>query len=1341
MFINQLSKEDKNVLAQDLILSGVSKTALSKMKPLEEVLHEEIPYNEEPNTPLEIGTHEGTSGIIPGILKIFKNYNREINETSANYNLGYLNISKIVLDHPELLTDRTIINLDNILLTQETLTRTYRRFALLNAENLINLITQEVQDKMDIIIDIQEKCFSIFDDKELLLEYFHKKDKYQNMQLHDISNNTYIPRDIFFEVLQAKFPGLINYLFEGSWGDSLIDFDSSLDTIQLMTRKDILDFCLKRIHSLSTTNMPSCFNDSFEYYTKELGSFFSNNNLRVPSTYTKRFENKSSFANRVSNVLSTVLMKRVKCVLIKNINTSPILEGAFILDNQIQIYNEYRFDNVQSMTGNTMSAVRKIANEKNVLISVLTKLSPGDKNFKRYKEELSPYFNASNLAKKLESVQVNSSSYDKVLLTAAGCFKTRNDLFEFIALTENIIDTKTNKREINNKNKTDYFSDLVLRFKIVLFNLLKSTKLEFQVSNNYTQEDTMPGTGEDLLLTIERILILNEVLQGLGTGDKSLQSFYEVFSNFIKEVNDEFPLISLIEKLQDTLFLGEDNALDSNHYIPNANRVSRLYKYTKRNTYRVQLQTAQLNQIVQNALLDVPVKNALTTIDTFWEIQESYQPLGYGSSKTSEYVSTSSSNDFFQKLFISLNRDIPEFLNVSWNLFQNNNRTLDTYLDNVRLELLDSTETQEEISLVVFQQLSIRIVDKVNIINTSNNILIDELFKLCVYDDSTIKVQGQVNKFITAVLDRNEEIIETLNSILINNIPVLNLTIPTFNGYQETITDSTYRLKSYIESTQLSLLYGIVSRGNTELFKKNHEGGSFVKSTSKLIQRAWGKLQTLAPLVNNILNVLAEASYHTSLNNTNLGKVFEDYTVQRRDELLEYDGYRDFQEHLSRNRDRYYLDYRDKMQFFIDSPWNEGTTETFIKDNIYLDWERYIDEHGDEDNGEKFCPVFRDFFMYNDFKYVINGTVNNLGMELNEDYRKSNLISRILSLGILPVHSYRFNVFTDNRGNIKHSYNVFSPKKNYGSSEVSNLYKNTVLTRVYNFKKEVLQCIEEAFQEFKYHKNIYYRRLGSTLNDLIDPESAFYSHSQLQKWVTSSWKDMPFIWNLDDYFLEEIPLENIAHILLWGTEKGKVLELFFSRLDYEKLLSKKFKFKTYLYQELINLFFMNHLNPDCDTLQDKLPLDFNPGYDKPNSRFQELNNQRDDNVVTEEFIVELLHNPDTGLIPNLDVVTEDKLGFGHYLKYYAKFFERHMRSYINGNGPGGHDDPYEFYKNQMVHIMNGSIKNGNVGIPAGISLNCFRNELEGTKNIFINLFTEPSLTNLVPIEFLMDTDD
>jgi len=75
MFINQISKEDKIILTQELILSGVSKNTLNKIKPLEEVLQEEIPYNTEASTPLNIGTIDGNSGIIPQIVSIFENFN------------------------------------------------------------------------------------------------------------------------------------------------------------------------------------------------------------------------------------------------------------------------------------------------------------------------------------------------------------------------------------------------------------------------------------------------------------------------------------------------------------------------------------------------------------------------------------------------------------------------------------------------------------------------------------------------------------------------------------------------------------------------------------------------------------------------------------------------------------------------------------------------------------------------------------------------------------------------------------------------------------------------------------------------------------------------------------------------------------------------------------------------------------------------------------------------------------------------------------------------------------------------------------------------------------------
>ncbi len=1366
MFINQLSIEDKSVLTQELILSGINKNALSKIKPLEEVLKEEIPYNTEASTPLEIGNTEGTAGIIPQILKLLNTHNREFNTNVSKYHLGVVNTTSIILENKSFyLTDEFIYNLDKVLLIKNTGSFEYRRLALKMVQPLIQNILQVVEAKINIVIDIQDKCLGMIQDSELVLEYFQKSNKYPTVTLEDITPETFIPSAIFFNMVQGEFPELIEYMYEGEWGDSLIDFDSTLDNNDLVNRTKIIQFCKDRIKYLSDNSLstvPHVFNEIIVFYTKALSNHYETNNLLPSQTFTSRFyNNKTSFGNRIINVFNKIIKSSIKRYLISRINNNPILLGTFLLENQLTIYNDYGFN--KTSTSGVMGVVRKVSDNTSGVIQVLNKPEVQAKHYKQYREDLLPYFNHHKLTDVLRTI--SGDDYSSLLVASASSFKARNDLFFWLGISETVIKgkmadfsndnhakTKGKAAALVKKNKdnpTDFFAEILrLRFKVVLHNLFESTKLEHLIGTKFLKSSSNSSTMEDLIVTIDYILIIPEILGNIKSAnpyDTSLASFYKIFQNFLKEINQEFPLLSLIEEVQDIIFVEEENTLSPVNYVPNkGKKTSYLYNFNKQNTFMTVIQLSELHRLISTALSEDNPELGLSIIDNIWEVQNSYQSNNYGTQDRNSFHSGSSQNEFFNKLFQSLNRDVSKFLDFSNYLGDYQQAMLNRFFDNLGTELDESTVSQEEISLVQYQLLSIKVIDKVNLINTTNNILAKTLLKKCSNIELLLKEQGGIVQYLNDIKDRSASNASRLIEDLVNPMLKLNITVPTFDIYQESTTGTITKIVNYSTSTQLPLLFIISNMLGTDLFKEAQEVGSLRKSCTKLLNDSWVELQTHAPLINNILAVLAEGTYYSKYNNDRqLAKVFWEYQVETESTRLPRDGFIDFQDHLINDpeRGRYYVDRRDKMRFFVDiSYYRAGTAETFYTEDIRLDWESIKDINGDSILGEKICPVFRDYFMYNDFRYIIAGVSNNIGLELNDVDgmdgmdKKENIISRIYSTTLVPVHEFKFNILIGDNYTVSNDY--FDRKKSYNyDASKHDKFKNITKEAIQQYRNNIVLLIQEAYQLFHNHPNYYYKHLGSTLNLLIDNNSILYSHNEIHKWITSSWKDLPLLWNLPDYFLKHIRLEELIHVLNWSTAKPELLGMFFSKYDFEKLLSKKFKFKGLLFQEIINLFYNCSINPAMDNLLEILPMDFNPSYSREQARFVDLATAESDNVVTEERVMKVLYDPKTGIIPNLDNPEGLHAGFSHYLKYYEALLNRYMLAQDID------EDELPGLKNQITSMFSELIKGGNVGLPAGITLNCFRNELPASKLTFINLFIEPQLTNLIPVELLTDVVD
>ena len=1352
MFITDLTPDDKSTLTQELILNGIPKKDLLRIKPLEEVLKEEVPYNTTISTALDIGTLESSTGLIPNIFKIFEEYHRYINDTSAQYNLGFLNISKIVLDNIEIISKDNLETLEKVLLTQSTSTIDYRKMVLKFSDVLWNLIYQELRNKVNIIEAIQEQCYIIFNSPGLLVKYFRQDPEYKECTEQDFQNpdRVYIPCMIFSKIIQGEFPELDSFLFAGQWGDSLIDFEDIADSSELIEYKMVLDFCKERLLSLGSRGIPPAFNDCVALYAKELGNFYTTNNLLPNPVYVNRFHNKSSFANRISNVLDIIIKKRIKRYLISRICANATLEASFLLENQMQIYQDYGYED--ALNGATISQVRKNANSGSPKRIVLNKPKVQEKHYNQYRNDLLPYFNKDRLGNKI--ITKDSSGFEDVLITVAKSFQSRSELFEWFHITLNIIGVESNKlskqhgiintppKEFKN-NEPNVFKDFIsLNLKVVFFKLIESTKNEGLVYKNYTSVYNTVGIVEDYILTIERILIFWELLQDIlviNKFDKSKDTFWEIFSDFIVQINKEIPLLENIEEMQDELFQMEDNRINIQKY--KFQKLKFLYTFNKQNTYRVQLQYTIIHRIIIEALIfqNLPEEKKTTkknkagfeSIQNYWDTQDSYIGIAYGQHKKREFLGDFKSNEFYSRLFSCLNRDLKQFINFFEYFQLRMDKVLDNYLVFIKDEIQEAVSTQEPISLVRYQLLCTVVLEKVNIINSSNNILLKGLFDNNAFDDTELSISKRINKIMTKTLKRNDKVKDILIELLVQPINSLNIVVPTFRLYQETVSGTRTRLINYVESTVLPLLYIITNAGGTKTFQ---DGGTFVTSSVKLVQTAWLELQSHANCINNILLPLAEASYSIKKNSDRqFDGLFLRFQAQDNDTVMTSQNF-NFQEHLEYEpeRDSYYKRRDQKLEFFRTATYSIGTTESFVPDNIYLDYET-LANGGDTslELSRKYCPIFRDYFVYHDFKYLITGTAGNMGFELDCAFKKDNLVSRIYALALLPVHDFQFNILSDRRSTdlvpkfLQH-------KKAYGQEGIDQ-HKELILSTIYQFRDDVQDCLQDCYLEFQDHDNYYYSRLGNTMNLLVDSDSPFYSSTQLHKWLKSTWRVLPYLWNLPDVFLKGIPRTGLFHILSWASDKPKVLGMFFSQFDFDKLLSKKFKFKTYLFQEIVRLFHDNYKNPDKDVL-DTFLIQGTPNYKKDQARFQDLANQDKDNVVTEERIRRVFQDED-GILPNLDSTSNKKIGYSHYIKYYEAFFQRYIKMNCST------EEEEESLKNALVQMNKEILKGGSVGIPAGISLNCFRNELEGTRKTFLELFSEQQLTMLIPVDLITDIID
>lgn len=1335
MFINQISKEDKIILTQELILSGVSKNTLNKIKPLEEVLQEEIPYNTEASTPLNIGTIDGNSGIIPQIVSIFENFNNDINPLLIKFHLGFIDSTRIILDSKELFFHTEFIQkLDTLLLSENTSSMVYRRLAISTAGPVLDNILNILEKKIDTIIDIQEKCFSIFQDPELMFKYFQRSGKYTTVTLEDINTETKLPPLIFYELIKGEYPELVNYMFEGNWGNSIIALESVLEENELIDKDRILYFCKDRILSLSKYDVPQVFNHAINIYTKSLQDHYINNNIRPASTFNSRFKNKVSFTNNFISTFNKLISSRIKKYIISRINNNPILLSTFLLENQLRIYNTYGFNKVNF--NGIRSVIKRNADNPPENIRVLNKPDRQSKLYKSYKEELLPYFNYQKLNTVMETISGND--YSSVLVASASSFRARNELFFWFGIAENIIQKKIDDFEdrssrsssSSKSNKTDFFNEsLRLHFKILLYNLLQSTIQESNtraqynflnsisgVSNTYSTYSTYgtynTSSTKDLLVIIDFVLILKEILNEIKESnphDNSLISFYNVFQDFIKNINKEFQLLPLIEKIRDELFNKESNLNTVEEYIPDKNEQSSyLYRFNKRNTFMIITLLSETHRLINNILNENDPETGLSIMNNLRVIQNSYQSVSYGTWNKNTFNSQVSINTVLVKIVENLNKDLTNFLSFSTYLRDFQQVALTGFFKNIQNEL---ASTKKEIPLVNYQVLSIKTIDKVNIINSTNNILVAALFKKCANKKVLLREQDSIVNYAKNIKKLNEQNVDGLIELLINPISELNIVtsgIPNSSGHIETIPDST-KIVNYSTSTQLPFLFIISNMMDTHLFKEALNTGTLSKSCITLMNNSWERLQNLAPLVNNILAVLAEGTFHSKYNNTkHFPKVIPEYYIEK-DTRLPRTGFIDFQEHLNNlndlERQKYYRDHKDKMLFFKNTQYYQAGT----KESFYIKRIRVL---------EDICPVFRDYFMYLDFRYIIIGVSNNIGLNLNAAYKKENLISRIYSVSLIPVHDFKFNVLIND--DEFDTEELFQYKSNtYRTSQI-NEFKKVSQNSVRDYRFNVLSLIKESYTLFQEHDNYYYKNLGSTLNLLIDNDSIIYADTELTNWLSSSWKELPLLWNLPDYFLKQIKLETLVHVLSWSTIKPKVLSMFFSSQDFERLLSKKFKFKNMLFQEIISLFY----NSTMGELLEELPIEFNPTYSKNSDKIFELEIKK--NNTTEEGIRNILYNGDDTEVLNS--------GFRHYLNYYEMLFERYMQA------QNLDEDELQSLKKQFLSMFVDLINGGHYGIPAGITLKCFRNNLPDSRQIFIDLFLEPQLNNLVPIELLMDIE-
>jgi hypothetical protein len=424
-------------------------------------------------------------------------------------------------------------------------------------------------------------------------------------------------------------------------------------------------------------------------------------------------------------------------------------------------------------------------------------------------------------------------------------------------------------------------------------------------------------------------------------------------------------------------------------------------------------------------------------------------------------------------------------------------------------------------------------------------------------------------------------------------------------------------------------------------------------------------------------------------------------------------------------------------------------TISFKNQKILEDSNNLLNISFDSDNVE---DLFNNYFYWSDSRYLIRGILNTISIDIDDTdttIQKNMVLSRSLSTSLIPIINYSFNTDNTKMSNLRD----LEIKKNQSVDE-DKYFRSLIDKSLELFINSTLKNIKTSYRLFGNLKNVVFQNQGKILVYLLNthPDNNLMVRLNMDKNINlntkTSWKHLPYLWNLPDYFLSQLRLEDILFIIEWCTSRNSVLRLFISDTDTGIFLSKKFKNKTRLYQFIIKIFLEDKNNSLTEKQEngEYLDLEFWKEIKEKDNIIQIIKSRYNTSSTLSESNLEL---DEIEYFMNFckehldDSVTNNtlefpKMGYSHYLKYYEAFFKRFIEIQISKLPIEEQEESREQLILLIIQHINMIIKNGNEGLPTILCLDPLRSDTEEAKKIYFNIFKNPVCSKLIPLELISD---